>query len=241
MKILIPLVGQNKLTADTDYIKSLYEINRKMIFQYVHEFLSVIENAEFIYVVKKEDVITYHIDKVINLINPQAKVVIADGETRGAACSCLLAVEHIYNSDELVIANCDQLFLDNPNEIIKNFRKNNYDGGIVVFEDIHPRWSYVKLNKDNLVIEAAEKRPISKNATAGVYYFKHGFEFVNAVEEMIFKDANVNGNYYVCPAYNELVLQQKRIGIFKIEKSSYFSFKEQKGIDEYAKFLNKGK
>lgn len=240
MKILIPLAGKNNISSETQYIKSLYEINRKTIFQYVHEFLAKINNAEFIFVVKKEDVGNYHIDKVINLIDPSAQIVVSDGETKGAACTCLLAVDYINNDEELVVANCDQLFIDNPNDIIETFRKNNYDGGVVVFEDIHPRWSYVKLNNDNLVIEAAEKRPISKNATAGLYYYKHGKEFVEAVENMILKNVNTNGNYYVCPAFNEYVLLQKSIGVFKILKSQYFNFKEQRGIDEYEKYLNGG-
>ena len=78
-----------------------------------------------------------------------------------------------------MIVNGDQLLRNvNLAETVSHFNKDNLDGGIVVFQDIHPRWSFVKCDKEGYVIEAAEKRPISNLATAGVYYFKRGSDFV---------------------------------------------------------------
>jgi hypothetical protein len=54
---------------------------------------------------------------------------------------------------------------------------------------------------------------------------------------MILKDASVNGNYYVCPAYNEMVLQQKIIGIHNINGNDYFSFSTKKGLDEFNRYV----
>ncbi len=64
---------------------------------------------------------------------------------------------------------------------------------MVIFPDVHPRWSFVKCDADGNVIEAAEKRPISNLATEGFYYFGSGAAFVEAAEAMILKDASVNG------------------------------------------------
>ena len=238
MNILIPLGGKSTFSTNTEYIKTLYEINRKTIFQYVYEFLDQIPDANFIFVIKRSDVKTFHLDQMIKLLIPDAKIIIADGDTKGAACTCLLAIDYIDNDSPLIVSNCDQLFTDNPKEIVEYFINNDFDGGVVTFEDIHPRWSYVKVDDNNLVIEAAEKMPISKHATAGFYYFKKGSVFVEAAEKMILKNANVNGLFYVCPTYNELVLGQKKIGIWEIQKDHYFNFKEQKGVLEYEKHLN---
>ena len=49
----------------------------------------------------------------------------------------------------------------------------NLDGAILTFEAIHPKWSYAKCDEEGYVTEVAEK-VISKNATVGVYYWKHG-------------------------------------------------------------------
>lgn len=237
MTILIPVVGQGNTKSDTIYMRGLHEVRRKTILQYVYESLSQIENSRFVIVLKREDVVNYHIDDMIRLLIPEVEIVIADGQTAGSACSCLLAVDMISGSEPLIIAGCDQLFLENPRKIISDFMKHDYDGGVVIFDDIHPRWSFVRTNQEGLVIEAAEKRPISRNACSGFYYFKNGIDFVQSAESMILKGASINGSYYVAPVFNEMVLLQKKIGSYKIDKGSYFNFKQDKGIEEYERYL----
>ena len=48
MKVIIPIVGNDTLENNTDYMLSLYEIERKTIFQYCYDFLKPIENAAVI-------------------------------------------------------------------------------------------------------------------------------------------------------------------------------------------------
>ena len=239
MKVLIPIVGNDKMSGNTDYMLSLYEIERKTIFQYVYDFLSPIEDAEFIVILRKQDVKNYHFDQIVKLLIPDVKVVIADGETKGSVCSCLLAIDYIDDDEPIVISSSNQLFVGDTNAIIKEFMEKYYDGGIVTFEDIHPKFSFVRLDENNMVIEAAEKRPISKHATAGFYYFKKGSDFVESAISMISKDAAVNGKYYLAPVYNEMVLKQKKIGIHSIDRDDYFLLKEKSGIEAYRKYLEK--
>lgn len=239
MKVLIPIVGNDKMSGNTDYMLSLYEIERKTIFQYVYDFLSPIEDAEFIVILRKQDVKNYHFDQIVKLLIPDVKVVIADGETKGSVCSCLLAIDYIDDDEPIVISSSNQLFVGDTNAIIKEFMEKDYDGGIVTFEDIHPKFSFVRLDENYMVIEAAEKRPISKHATAGFYYFKKGSDFVESAISMISKDAAVNGKYYLAPVYNEMVLKQKKIGIHSIDRDDYFLLKEESGIEAYRKYLEK--
>lgn len=125
----------------------------------------------------------------------------------------------------------------NLNEVVNNFIKNDYDAGTIIFEDIHPKWSYVKLDESGLVIQAAEKRPISKNATTGFYYYKKAKDFLDSATLMIKKGASVNGVYYVAPSLNEMVLKQKKIGTYRVDKSNYFNLKKQSGREEYENYL----
>ena len=167
MKVIIPIVGNDTLENNTDYMLGLYEIERKTIFQYCYDFLNTIEGAEFIVVLRKQDIKKYHFDQIVKLLIPNVKIVAAEGDTKGSVCSCLLAIDNIDDDEPLVISSSNQLFLANANDVVKEFIEKNYDGGIVTFEDIHPKFSFVRLDENGLVIEAAEKRPISKNATAG--------------------------------------------------------------------------
>lgn len=243
MKILVPMVeneAKNKM-AGTAYCTALYEIDRKTILHHIIEPLKKITNAEFLFILNRQNVEKYHLDCVIRLLLPDAEIVVAQGQTKGSACSCLLGMDHFHGDEPLIIVGGDQLVTTDLQSAIDSFIQNDYDGGMIIFNDIHPRWSYVRLNKEREVVEAAEKRPISNNATTGFYYFKHTSDFVESAFSMIKKDAGVDGNFFVCPVYNEMILNQKRIGVYQIEKEQYFNFSHIKGIELYEEYCRKAK
>jgi hypothetical protein len=99
--------------------------------------------------------------------------------------------------------------------------------GVPAFNSIHPRYSYVRL-EDGLVVEAAEKTPISRNATAGFYWYARAQDFVDGAKDLIRKDAHVNGAFYVCPVFNELILGQKRVGVRALELAQYHPVKNER-------------
>ena len=91
----------------------------------------------------------------------------------------------------------------------------------------------VKCDEQGFVIETAEKRPISKLATAGFYYFARGADFVAGATSMIKKDAQVNGLFYICPVYNEMILQQKKIGVHQVPKEAYRTLSTPTDVNSY--------
>lgn len=240
MNIIIPIAGSNQNLAETQYIKSLQEIERKTILQHVFEAIQPVEAEHFVVVIKQEDVNTYHLDNVVKLLRPEADVVIAKGQTMGAACTCMLAIDQIDLEKPLLIVGSDQVLTVPYQEILEEFQKKGYDGGVAIFDDVHPRWSYVRLDESDFVIEAAEKRPISRNAAAGFYYFKEARYFVEAAKKMILKNASVNGKFYVCPSFNEMILEQKKIGVYRVDKEQYYNFNNSGGIEAYRAYLKGG-
>lgn len=237
MNIIIPIAGVNKVSAGTDYIKSLQEIERKTILQYVFESISTVQADHFIVIIKRNDAEKYHLNDIVHLLRPEAEVVIAEGDTKGAACTCLLAIDKMALDEPLLIIGGDQILLEPPEKIIQDFQNHDYDGGVAVFDDVHPRWSYVKLDDQQHVIEAAEKHPISCNAVAGFYYYKSASYFLDATRRMILKKGDVDGSFFLCPTFNELVLQQMTIGIYRVNKEQYYHFGHQSGIDAYKAYL----
>ena len=75
-----------------------------------------------------------------------------------------------------------------------------------------------KTDENGRVVEVAEKNPISDNATVGVYFWKSGKDYVKYAKQMIDSDIRVNGEFYVCPVYNEAIQDNKNIIIHEIEK-----------------------
>ena len=239
MNIIIPMAGSDESFRKHGfaYAKPVIEIDGSPLIEHAFNCLSGIPKARFVFVVRKDDALRFHLRDVLRLLDPDAVVVLADGATAGAACTALLAVDFIAKDEELLIANGDQVLNFDVNRAIESLRERELDAGTVVFNSVHPRWSYVKTDEEGLVVEAAEKRPVSRNATAGLYYFKQGQQFVSAAFSMIRKGASLNGAYFVCPAFNELVLAGKRIGVVPIERDQYISLATPQAIEEYEQLL----
>jgi len=214
--------------------KNLVEIEGKTLIQHVIENLQGLP-GKMIFVISKEEAVKFHTDQVIRLLLPEAAVVYSGAKTSGAACTALLAAGLIDNDQPLLIANGDQILHADHKVMIDGFLKKRLDGGIPVFEDVHPRYSFVKLGEDGLVVEAAEKRPISRLATAGRYFFSKGKTFVHAAQQMILKDAQVEGVFYVCPSFNEAILAGARIGVERVEKASYISLGTPQAVEAFGR------
>lgn len=243
MNIVIPMAGPDTAFQKAGYTfpKSLIEVRGRPVIQHVYEALRGLRGARFIFVVRREEAARHHLRQVLQLLVPDCAVIVADNYTAGAPCSVLLAVDRIDNDEELIVTNGDQIVRADWDAVMADFRSRKLDGGTLVFESVHPRWSYVRVNEEELVVEAAEKRPISRHATAGFYYFRKGSDFVRGAMAMIRKDANVGGSFYVCPVFNELLLDQKRVGIFQIPAAAYISLATPQGVEAYAKAADDGK
>jgi dTDP-glucose pyrophosphorylase len=174
-------------------------------------------DANYIYVVQKEHREKYNLDTMLNLITPNCKIVEVDSLTEGAACTALIAKEFINNDSPLFFANSDQFVEWDSNEFMYKMNETGADGGIVTFKSSHPKWSFVKVDEDNMVTEVAEKNPISDNATVGFYFWKKGSDFVKYAEQMIEKNIRVNNEFYVCPVFNEAIEDCKKIRTYEIK------------------------
>ncbi|MDD2273732.1 MAG: glycosyltransferase family 2 protein [Desulfuromonadaceae bacterium] len=243
LNILIPLGGQSSFfnVDEYPYPKPLIEINgRLMIELLIESFASLKELHRFIFIVQQADCQKYHLDETLKLLTEgTCEIVMLGGETKGAACSALMAIDHIDNCDKLIISNGDQLLKVDMDDMLACFSGLHSDGGVVCFKSVHPKWSYVRLDVSNNIIEAAEKRPISNNAIAGVYYFKHGADFVKSAMRSIEKDANVDGFYFISPTLNEMVLENKQLDIFRVENDRYHSFYSPQKIKEYEMLVSR--
>lgn len=236
MKILIPIAGKSSFFDDKNspFSKPLVEIKGKSMIQHVIENLSNINDEfEFVFIVNLEDCKKFHLHNILKLLAEKCNVVKVNENTKGALCSILLGIKHINNKEELIICNGDQIVDCNFNEVLSSFREKKSDVGLITFNSVHPRWSYIRYDDDKNVVETAEKRPLSKHAIAGFYYFKHGLDFVNGAMESIEKGSDINGMYYIAPSINQLILKNKKITTFDIDSERYKSFYSPKKIREY--------
>ena len=219
LNVLIPMAGKGSRFADAGYTfpKPLIEINKKPMIQWVIESLNL--EANYIFIIQKEHQEKYNLKSLLQTLKPNCKIIELDEVTEGAACTTLLAKKFINNDNPLVMANSDQFIKWNSNKVMYNFTNKKYDGGILTFEALHPKWSYAKIDENTkLVTKVAEKKVISKNATVGVYYWKRGSDYVKFAEKMIKKNIRVNNEFYVCPVFNEALAANKKISIAEVDE-----------------------
>lgn len=216
--VLIPMAGAGSRFAQAGYTfpKPLIEVNNKPMIQIVTDNLAI--KTTYVYVVQKEHYEKYNLYYVLNLITPGCKIVQTEGVTEGAACTTLLAKEHINNDSHLIIANSDQFIEWDSSRFYYSVENDNVDGHILTFTSTHPKWSFIKENEDGFITEVAEKKPISNNATCGIYSWTKGSDYVKYAEQMIRNNIRVNNEFYVAPVYNEAIADGKKIKKFDIER-----------------------
>ena len=235
INILIPMAGKNQYFSEKEfpYPMPLIEIGSKTIIELLIEnLLKADEEVNFVFVVNNSDCRKFHLDSTLNILtNGKCSIIRLENETRGSACSALMAIEFISSDMPLLISNSDHIFDDSVSDMMQCFK--NADAGIVTFDSVHPRWSYARTDEKGNVIETSEKHPISRNAIAGLYYFSRGNDFVDAAMNMIRKGDSINGSYFIAPVLNQMILFGKNILTYKIDNDRYHTFYTPKKIQEY--------
>lgn len=231
INIVIPAAGMGKRFAEKGYShpKPLIDVNGKPMIQKVVENIAI--KGRYIFIVQKEHYDKYNLKYLLNLIAPNCKIIVTEDVTEGAACSVLLAKPFIDNDDPLMIANSDQLLDWNASNFLYACMSEGIDGCISTFTNTHPKFSFALVNDEGYVTEVAEKKPISNIATTGIYFWRHGGDFVRYAENMIIKDIRVNGEFYNCPVYNEAIKDGRKIKT--VHCKNFWSIGTPEDLDAY--------
>ena len=104
MIVVVPMAGGDDAFKERGYsfCKPLIEVRGKPLAEHVWNSLKSLKADRHTFIIRKEDARRFHLDEVLRLMDPAAAVVQSDGATAGAACTALLAIEHIRADDELV-------------------------------------------------------------------------------------------------------------------------------------------
>lgn len=234
MKTVLLAAGRHETSGGPeDYPVFLAEIDGKLVLEWIAEGLEQLDGSAAIFMFRRDDVRRYHLDSIAQQIVRNAHVVPVGRNTAGAPCTALLAIDLLDPEEELLLANVSDLVDTDLRTVVQDFRDRGADAGTVVFESLHPRYSYMRLDDDGRVIEAAEKNPISRHASAGVYWFRRAGDFISAAQTMIEKDASVHGVFYLSLTFNELVLRGLDVRVHSISSERYHPFKTNHQAQAY--------
>lgn len=237
MNVLI-LAAQNvqNIRADTEDPAlpfCLTEIDGKPLLELLVDAVTPLAPARLIFAFMKHDIGHWGLDCIVEQLAPGSAIISVEKPTAGAACTALLGAPFIDNDDELLILSANELVRQNLADVVEDFRQRRLDAGVLCFRSVHPRYAYVRLDAEGNVVEASEKKPVSRNAIPGVFWFARGRDFVTAAKDAIRKDARVRNAFFISATLNERILHHSRIGVFPLEAEQYIPLKTEKQLDQF--------
>lgn len=202
--------------------KPLIEIYGKPFFYWATQsILKFVEIESLTFVVLKEHIERFGIDKRIYEYYPQARINIIEEVLPGAVLTCMEGVKNIADGVPILFNDCDHLFVSK--DFYDFCSKENFttlDGALLTFKSNDPKFSFVSFGEDGFVNKTIEKQVISNDAICGAYYFRNRQIFEDAVSEYLDKCAYTE--YFVSGVYN--IMTEKGLKIKNFNTDEHVSF-----------------
>lgn len=234
LQILILAAGQGRnLVEGHSFPFYLAEMNGVTVLERIFASTAHISNSEHFFAFRSTEIERYRLDNVVKNISQDSTVVPIPDSTMGSACTALFVASQLEQAEALLIISANELVETNFEKVVEEFSRKFLTAGTIAFRSTHPRYSYIRLDKSGNVAEAAQQNPISNLATTGVFYFKTAGIFVNSAQSMILKGHNTEGNFYIAPVFNEIILEHGTVGMALIDSSHYKPLKTENHVQRY--------
>jgi len=240
---VIPMAGLGNRFAQEGYVlpKPLIPVSgRPMIEAAIRD---MPKSDKWVFLVRKEHVDNYGIDKILRRCAKNAIVVPVEKTTEGQACTCMLAMPHIDRDEPLVIASCDSGAAYDRKKYEKQAEDESVDAIVWTFTQQQTlrrnpnAWGWVVPDRDGITIkDVSIKKPVSADpffdhaVTAG-FFFRTAGGFADAVGSMIAQDFRINNEFYVDALPIFLRKARKRSVLFDVDY--YIGFGTPKDLYDY--------
>lgn len=202
--------------------KPLIELQGRPFFYWATRSITkFVEVHDITFVVLREHIDRYGIDKKILEYYPDARIHVIPQVLNGAVLTCREGLKEIDDNLPILFNDCDHAFISNKfYEFCKNELFEDIDGALLTFESQSPNFSYVKFNEKGDVIGTIEKQVVSNEAICGAYYFKNK-DIFNSSAETYLENCKYK-EFFVSGVYNELANSGCKITTFPIDEHITF-------------------
>lgn len=140
-------------------------------------------------------------------ISNDLKIVVLDEQTKSQPETIYVTLKKIGLKESFLVKDSDNMFsLPHINE---DFNYICYSD-LQAHEDVNPRnYSYIKLNDQNIIIDIAEKRVISRFFSVGGYFFKDPKDFESSFEKLGKK--NLKSELYISHIIQDLIVNNGKV------------------------------
>ena len=227
MHIVVPMSGVGNRFVEAGYKdpKPLIVIDGKPIIEHVCDLFP--GEDKFTFICNAKHLSETNMREVLLSIKPNANVIEIPNHKKGPVYAVYL-VENLIDDDEEVIVNyCDFGAYWDYADFLTHTRDRNADGAVPAYKRFHPHMlgttNYAFMRDDKQwMLEIKEKEPFTDNrmneyASDGTYYFKKGSYVKKYFNEIMQKDINLKGEYYVSLIYNLLVEDGLKVSIYDVQ------------------------
>lgn len=208
MRIVVPLAGPDFIRPDGG-LKARVEVNGQPLLRSAlgsRAWASSVAPSDYVFILIDDPRTRAFEATDLEDWFPGARSVFLSNHTAGAALSAAagVALAAEYSSEPLIVDLAD-IFYNCPVDPLDAMSHDVNCGGVaLVFESDDPSYSYLRTGPDGRFLEAAEKRVISGNASAGTYIFSNSGVYFGALAYALARpEAHTHrGVFFVCPLFN---------------------------------------
>lgn len=227
MHIVVPMsgVGSRFVKAGYKDPKPLIVIDGKPIIEHVCDLFP--GETKFTFICNAKHLAETNMREVLLSIKPNANVIEIPNHKKGPVYAVHLVEDLIDDDEEIIVNYCDFGTYWDYNDFLKHTRDRDADGAIPAYKRFHPHmlgttnYAFMR-DKEQWMLEIKEKEPFTDNrmneyASNGTYYFKKGKYVKKYFKEIMEKDINLKGEYYVSLIYNLLVEDGLKVSIYDVQ------------------------
>jgi NDP-sugar pyrophosphorylase family protein len=237
MKIIVPMAGTGNRFVQKGYQepKPFIDVSGKKVIEYIIDMFS--KDDEFIFICNEKHIIENKLDVELKKLVPNCIVLTGPNHKLGPVYTVSLFYEYIKDDEEVIISYCDNSYLWNYGDFKDYIFKTNIDGCVLTHTGFHPhtlsktKMAFIK-EENGYMTEIKEKEcytdnPMNEHASTGVYYFKKGSYVKKYFNQLMEKNINYNGEYYVTLVYNLLIEDGLKCGFYDTPFITVFGTPEE--------------
>ena len=227
MHIIIPMSGMGKRFVEAGYRipKPLIAVDEKPIIEHICNLFP--DESKFTFICNSKHLAETNMRQVLQNIKSQSNIVEIQNHKKGPVYAVSLVKDLIEDDEEVIVNYCDFGTYWNYQDFLNHTRNRNADAAIPAYKGFHPHmlgntnYAFIR-EKKQWMLEIKEKEPFTNNrmdeyASNGTYYFKKGAYVKKYFQELIDKNINLEGEYYVSLIYNLLVEDGLKVSIYNIQ------------------------
>ena len=213
LSYVVPLAGPDFIQPDGS-VKPLHPVDGEPLFARALRSRPWFESArgddgELVFVLRETEH-TARFRAILDDVMPGARVATISDVTRGALLSAAAGVALLSDFERPVCVDLVDILYQPIGDPLACFDDPACRGVVPWFPADDPKYSYLVFDESGdgvRVTQAAEKRVISRHASAGTYFFRDVPTFHDAVAASLRNagEWSYKGVLFLCPAYNALV------------------------------------